>query len=342
MAVVSTMNIQAKEANQPIPTLGAHLESEFFVPLDESESSPSQSDLLAESPSGDDLEPEKSKWIPGGMTSASFLVSLVVHINVLVLLAAIWMMQKKDDQTIGLISTIAEQPGESDAMESLIVESLSQANMVNEQSTEPLVAEDQISPISTQLTTSTSLTLKISLGDGNNASGIQVGTAGFFGARTAGESFVFIVDNSGSMRGERFYRAVMELNSAINGLQKDQKFFVFFYNSVAVPMPVSGFRKLQPASDRRKKRAVQWIARQQTMGGTMPQEAVKMGLKMKPQVIFFLTDGIMPRDVRTTFQKYNTRSIRTIVHTIAFQSRVGEPILKGIAEDHEGRYRYVE
>ena len=335
--------IRNREVDSTLPSSVADPEGDdaFFVPLDEPETLSSQQKKISDTSNDEGHDPENSKWLPNGMTTASFIVSLVVHINILVLLAAIWMMQTKEDQSIGLITTMAEQPGESDTMESLVVESLSQTEF-DEETKENLDIQTQLSVTNSQLATSAKLSLKSSIGDGDRIAGLAVGKGSFFGARTAGDSFVFIVDNSGSMNGKRFLLAVQELNSAIEGLQKNQKFYVIFYNSIAVPMPHTRIRKLLSASKRNKSKATKWISKQKTTGGTMPQEAVIMGLKLKPQVIFFLTDGIMPREIRTTFQDYNKRSIKTIVHTIAFQSRAGELILKGIAEDHLGRYRFIK
>ena len=316
-------------------------DAEFFVPLDEAGIAARPLETVSETQTDQQKDDQRSAWLPNAFTSASVLVSLIVHLNLILLLAAIFMMLEEEPQTIGLISSIAESEGETDQLDSVLVESLTPTDSQEVLKNDMELSSPSIDN-SSHLSHADHLSSGSSMGDGKPSSGIKMGKAGFFGAQTRGNSFVFVVDNSGSMNGERFRRAVAELIKAINGLDKDQKFYILFYNSVAVPMPFPRYRKLVSATDSNKRKAITWINRIGVTGGTMPQQAVVLGLNLKPQVMFFLTDGMMPRGIRTTFQEFNKRSIKTIVHTIAFQSRVGEPILQGIAVDNKGRYRYVE
>jgi hypothetical protein len=65
-----------------------------------------------------------------------------------------------------------------------------------------------------------------------------------------------------------------------------------------------------------------------------------MALEMKPDVIFFLSDGAFVRTARTVAKEANRHG--TIIHTIAFEYDGGQVLLKGIAEDNHGRYRFVK
>lgn len=314
--------------------------AEFFVPLEEA---PVETSPKSVTPEPDENKKTKAGWIPSGIFSLSYIISLVIHLNLILLLAAFWVMQEKESESVGLISTIAEKEGDSKELDSLQVESL-----IETESQEEIAQESNIEVLETSNETSTqrvspnSFKLSKRQKGSKNKGGFKTGRAGFFGSQAEGNSFVFIVDNSGSMNGPRFYRAINELKTAIEGLEKDQTFYVIFYNSVAVPMPVRRVRKLFRATKRNKKKAIKWINQQRPGGGTMPHEAVAIALKMKPQVIFFLTDGDMDRNVRTVFINNNKRSIKTVVHTIAFQFRGGEVILKGIAKDNKGRYRFIQ
>ena len=69
-------------------------------------------------------------------------------------------------------------------------------------------------------------------------------------------------------------------------------------------------------------------------------DAIERALKMKPQVVYFLTDGEIPETTRDTAKKYN-RDHKTVIHTIAFVTEEGAAMLKGIAKDHKGKYRFV-
>ncbi len=89
-----------------------------------------------------------------------------------------------------------------------------------------------------------------------------------------------------------------------------------------------------------RKRASRWIKNQRASGGTRPEEAVRIALALKPDVIYLLTDGEIPAETREVAHDFNLYD--SVIHTIAFQTRSGEAILKGIAKDNHGRYRFVE
>ena len=166
------------------------------------------------------------------------------------------------------------------------------------------------------------------------------GGAKFFGAEGRGNSFVFIVDASGSMEGRRFKRAIKELNAAIARLAADQTFYVIFYNDVALPMcwPKRD-EKLVAATSENRTRVTRWIHTIEPVGGTMPEEAFAIALKLHPDVIFFLTDGEIPLETREDVKRANNG--RACIHTIALGIEEGAEILKGIAEDNRGRHRFV-
>jgi len=178
-------------------------------------------------------------------------------------------------------------------------------------------------------------------GGGGEGGGGHGGGVGFFGTRGHGRSFVFIVDCSGSMGGRRIERAREELIRAIGELKQYQKFFVFLYNNNTYPLfDLTSSSDLVVATREKKKQAIQWVQSRHAGGGTQPQQAFAQALAMKPDVIFFLTDGEIPEETRALVRDANRRE--TIIHTTGFQSRDGEEILKGIAHDNQGRYRHVD
>lgn len=178
------------------------------------------------------------------------------------------------------------------------------------------------------------------------------GEVGFFGTKAKGKSFVFIVDCSGSMRlpttipqprqplVTRFLRARTELLASLGQLSEDQTFYVFFYNHGTYPMffptPAEG---LTPATTENLDLARTWIETVVPFGETDPREAFRLALALRPDVIFFLTDGIIPPVTRKV-AKVNNKS-RTRIHTIAIAIPGGQDILKGIAQDNQGRFRFV-
>lgn len=175
---------------------------------------------------------------------------------------------------------------------------------------------------------------------GGTGSGRGGPSVGFFGTKEAGGTFVFVVDSSGSMQGGRFDRALNELRKSIKDLKSWQKFCIIFFNDAPIPLfhPISD-AKLYASTSAQRIKANKWMAQVQPAGGTEPAEALKKALDMRPDVIFFLTDGQFDPATRQVVK--NANRYKTIIHTIAFESRDGEALLKGIAEDNGGRYRYV-
>lgn len=164
---------------------------------------------------------------------------------------------------------------------------------------------------------------------------------GFFGTRGSGKSVVFVVDMSGSMDGFRFARAQQELVRAIYQLHVTQKFYVIFFNKHAIPMfsprPPRGLVMATPTM---KRSVTRWIVDRRPAAGTEPEDSLVMALNLKPDVIYFLTDGEFPERCREVCKEKNTHG--SIIHTIALQSREGAPLLRDIAEDHKGTFKFVK
>jgi hypothetical protein len=191
-----------------------------------------------------------------------------------------------------------------------------------------------------------------SSGDGGSGGGTGGGTgighgpgigAGFFGTKGAGKSFVYVVDMSGSMYGDRFARAKSELIKSINKLSAEQKFYVFFFNDRTFPLfepkPAKG---MIPANKSNKERAGRWIGLRRAESTTNPNYALQQALEMKPEVIFLLTDGELdePEAVRQMIRNHNKSNV--VIHTIAFENEEGGLTLESIAKENHGTYRFVK
>jgi len=189
-------------------------------------------------------------------------------------------------------------------------------------------------------------------GDGGSGGGSGGGTgigqgpgigAGFFGTKGAGKSFIYIVDMSGSMYGDRFTRAKAELVKSIKRLNPEQKFYVFFFNDRTFPLfeprPAKG---MVPATKANVERASRWIGLRRAESTTNPNYALQQALEMKPEVIFLLTDGELdePEAVRQMIRKNNKSNV--VIHTIAFENPEGGLTLEAIAKENNGVYRFVK
>lgn len=203
-------------------------------------------------------------------------------------------------------------------------------------------------------------------GGGKGDNGVVRAGKGFFGTGREANSFVFVVDCSSSMIYEdRFQRAVDELRRVITTLKPTQKFFVIFYATESLPMydkqpkrTAASIRKrsrrrttprkrtttrklrLVKAIDVVKQRTNSWIRRIKPMGGTRPGDSLRMALAMKPEVVYFLTDGEIPPYTDAVVREANTGNVR--VNTVALGFAGSAQLLKRIAEENNGRFRFVK
>jgi hypothetical protein len=173
------------------------------------------------------------------------------------------------------------------------------------------------------------------------AGGAGGGLAGmghsFFGLEAAGDRVVFVVDISGSMNGRRFFRARNELRQSIESLRENQQFYVIFFNDSALPMPTE---RLLPATRDNINQTLDWLKYVECGGGTNPLPGLLLALQLRPDAIYLLTDGKFdPQIVWEVAQAEPPVPIP--IYTISFASRTAEKLLKAIANETGGTYRYV-
>jgi hypothetical protein len=176
---------------------------------------------------------------------------------------------------------------------------------------------------------------------GRNLRQVQSGgSAGFFGLEARGKRFVYIVDASGSMRGDRFQRACAELMRSVSELSDDQGFYVFFFNSATFPLffPATAQGPV-PATAENKHRLMQWIGHAVADGSTYPKTALFTALAMQPDAIFVLSDGKFPE--RTVRRVTAENESGVVIHSIGFGGQAAEEVLKPLAEQNGGHYKFV-
>ena len=130
-------------------------------------------------------------------------------------------------------------------------------------------------------------------GSGGGAGrGIGPGTQ-FFGARDHAHSFAYVIDCSGSMATRNSLEiAKREMLASINQLPPDARFAVIFYNlNARMLSDPHGQKGLMAATAPNKARVQTQLAMIAPDGGTDHMSALREALKLKPEVIFFLTDA---------------------------------------------------
>ncbi|MEZ6040018.1 MAG: VWA domain-containing protein [Planctomycetaceae bacterium] len=168
------------------------------------------------------------------------------------------------------------------------------------------------------------------------------GEATFFGIRSSGRRFVFVVDRSGSMDGGRLRRAKHELIACLERLPVSVHFTVIFFDdSLQTYTNLTKQDALARATDTEVDRAKQWLQSVDSGGGTDVEMGMSAALSIRPaaDVIFLLTDGQFESTTPAVVKSQN--SLKARINTIAFETRDGEPMLMEIAKDNGGDYRFV-
>jgi len=178
-------------------------------------------------------------------------------------------------------------------------------------------------------------------GGGTQGIGGSGAAGSFFGISSSGERFAYIVDMSGSMTGGRMDRAKQEMKRSIRALPDYTKFLVVFYNSdIVEPPDQEGW---QTARSTVVRRFIRWLEDLSPKGGTEPLPAFRrvFSEEERPDVIFFLTDGEITSMTPDSIERLNTGGFKTVINTIAFGDDSSQDLLKRIAKDSGGIYRFV-
>jgi hypothetical protein len=183
-------------------------------------------------------------------------------------------------------------------------------------------------------------------GQGGNGQGDGSGDgegSGFFGKPGSASSFVFVLDRSTSMRQRhiysgnlsRFQRLKLELIRFIDRLKPHQKFYVIFFDQQPHRMPANG---LVEATEENKEAFFKWLATVKAGGSTDPRGAVKLAMMLKPDRIYFLSDGEIMDVYRARMMELPIGEWK--LNTYAF-GQGSERFMRVFAEKHRGKYIYI-
>ncbi len=170
------------------------------------------------------------------------------------------------------------------------------------------------------------------------ASGPTFFKAGGAKARGA-RRIVYVVDRSGSMV-DTFDLVVEELIESVGKLRRSQKFHVIFFNSG--PPVENPPRRLVSAIPSQRTAFLEFLQSDAIFpqGNTDPHDAMNRAFQVRPDLIFFLTDGDFNPSLLGTLEQWN-RGRKVKIFTIAYFNRAGAALLEKIAREHGGEFRYV-
>ncbi len=176
---------------------------------------------------------------------------------------------------------------------------------------------------------------------GGTFDGLGSGKVTFLGASGQGRSFTYVFDHSGSMSGAPLRVAKTELIQSLRGLKSNQQFQLVFYDHEVLLFSPG---QLNFASDQNVLRAVSFISSIRAQGGTDHKAAIMTALKLRTDVVFFMTDADEPPLTAADLEDIRRAAGGTQIHTIHFGA--GPPsssinFLMKIAQQNRGDYHYI-
>ncbi len=170
--------------------------------------------------------------------------------------------------------------------------------------------------------------------------------ATYYGIPLCAKRVVFVLDTSGSMRGQPLEAAKMALLKTVESLPEAVNFdIVMFDRTATVWQP-----RLVPATVPLKQMAAQTVIARGMQVGTASHAALNAAFNLDPEVIYFLSDG-EPTDgqpvqiVEAMSERNRTR--RITIHTIGVVTQRGGGagltfFMKPLAEHNWGVFRLVD
>lgn len=169
----------------------------------------------------------------------------------------------------------------------------------------------------------------------------------FGGPQVSGHSFVFVIDRSKSMGGSglgALSAAARQLDDALAQLQPNHKFQILAYHHK--PIYVTSLRKLLPATPEHLAEVRRYFRALAAFGATDHETALLAALRLKPDVIYLLTDGGDPYLNQSQIDLIVARAGgQTRIHCIQFGLGALQDefnFMMDLAGRNQGSYRYVD
>lgn len=170
-----------------------------------------------------------------------------------------------------------------------------------------------------------------------------------FGITAEGWKFVYVFDRSDSMNWhdrKPLRAAKAELLASLESLERVHQFQIIFYNQTPEIFNPSGQQnKLAFATDQNKRNAHRFVSGITATGGTEHVAALKLAMKLRPDVIFFLTDADEPALSARQLYDINRRAAGITIHAVEFgmgPKRNSNNFLVKLARQNGGEHHYVD
>lgn len=313
----------------------------------------------------------------------SWLTSLVFHLALVLLLALFTVAGKGSLGNSGIALDVTTGGGDPLGAEDGALEAALElpSELASAQTTEALAPAEfaqeieqmsQIDLVDVQNVSPTSAANLLGQGDGSNGGtggGDDGGegtigrfpiTTGVFGIVSEGTRFLYVLDKSLSMgstftwdsEGKTVFSislldaAKAELLRSLNELNDQQSFHILTYNLTVWPFNDGGNNgnRLIPATAENRELGTQFVNNLYPDGNTNHLAALDLAIKIKPDVIFFLTDGEegddpVPKEIKRLRRLNNGHAKINVVQFVEKPRPKGT--LAQLANENGGKHIFV-
>lgn len=177
---------------------------------------------------------------------------------------------------------------------------------------------------------------------GGQGTGTGKGTE-FFGTHDDARNIVYVIDRSGSMTNSNSLTiAKRELLDSVDALDDQFRFAVVLYDTKP---SFADADAMNPATADHKAKLHAKLESIRPDGGTDHKAALYAALRLRPEVIFFLTDADEMTDSEADEIRERAERSRTRIHATEFgvgPAVVSSPPLRRLAVETQGTYRYID
>lgn len=177
--------------------------------------------------------------------------------------------------------------------------------------------------------------------------------AEFFGVKATGNTFVYIVDCSPSMRRDNaFDFAKQEITRSLKSMKPTQRFSILFFAKEVERLEFTPGMPEEfpiPATPENVEKALRWMTRCSIQKeGLPPNDALDLAIEMEPDGVFLLFDG----DTRVDVPKHLGQSNRSTdiltmgeprvpIHVVHFFLEEFATSMQRVAAENLGTYRFI-
>jgi len=284
------------------------------------------------------LQAKGRRFFKSLLSSQFFLIALMIHLLILILFGSKILFEAYQQVNLESSTLIAPHsgppsppPASSEAKSYDVKVAIPQdSKLTNKLAINKLSNEFNVATPEIRSSVSGSFEGMGSMGGGGgNGTGDGFAKVNFFGVQANINNIVFLLDTSLSMNGKKAYAKIEdELSKAIKGLNSQNKFNVFVFNSDTE----SVFPNMTSATEDAKKKAIDFFLERSPLrrgknppGGTRPDLCLQTALKWKPEMIMLLSDTaktwstkVEPLELlRLTREEWNNNK-STKINTICF------------------------